>query len=262
MVRLLFNQPTNRFGTSGLHNGVIHVNGRTHVWDGLISVNETNTESERGYIYIDGVRVNVAPRNIEQTYSIDAFSYPRVVEECFGSTITTGGAILSGNLPKMCNIAWMTDIYDAAGNKFPQYHLLFNALLSVPSLAHSTTSGSNTIETFKFDVQSLPVIVTGYTPQSKVTIDGRYASDSVLEIVDSWLFGSKTANAIWPTLKDILRVTTENTAFDIGTETRTPGVYTLVDGSMIRGSTANGVFKILDTSKLVETSTPGVYEMR
>lgn len=262
MARIIFGEPSGRLFSSGVHNGIISISGRNYPWNGLISVEKSNLGNNNQYNYLDSARVSVSSSASDVAYSINAYYYPTAVEEVIGLVTTSGGAQYSTNRQKLCNIAWMTNIESSSGEKFKRYHLLYNALLSLPSVKHQTNSDNLNVETFSFDVKTLSLSLKGQTVNSEIVIDGRYASENTMRIIDTWLYGGVRINPKWPTINDILRVTTSDTTFDIGSEHQNSGTFNLISGETTKGSTSDGLYSIINTNVVVETTNKGIYEKR
>lgn len=262
MARIIFGEPSGRLFFSGVYNGIINMSGRNYPWNGLISVEKTNLGNNNHYNYLDSSRVSVSSSAPDVSYSVKAYYYPTAVEEAIGLVTTSGGAQYSTNRQKLCNIAWMTNVESSSGEKFKRYHLLYNVLLSLPSIRHETDSNNLIVETFSFDVKTLSLSLNGQTVNSEIVIDGRYASENTMRIIDLWLYGGDRINPKWPTINDVLRVTTSDTTFNISSEYQNSGTFNLIPGEAIKGNTSDGLYSIVNKNVVVETTNTGVYEKR
>lgn len=261
MTRFDYSDVTKRLGVAGVRGGLINVDNQLHPWHGLISVEKRSEEDAGDYVYIDGVRVSVTPRRHQPSFSISAFTYPKVIDECLGYSVTNGGLVTNTNVQKTCDIVWITDFIDAMGNTYPQVNFVYNAILSLPSVTNTTTSDNIQLETFRFDIQSLPTYLEGFGYQTDIKVDGRYALADAMKILDGWLYGTEQRNPRLPQIQELLRITTDQTTFNI-VEQAIDDMYYLVVGGQVRGNTAEGVYKIQDYSRLVETTKHGIYEMK
>lgn len=156
---------------TGIDRGVLYLNdGRTVAWVGLTSVDETGGEGAAEY-YIDGRPFLFLPKPKEYRATLKAYTYPDAFGEIIGEPEVTDGLYFSSQMGDSFGLSYRTRIANAiqgieAGYKI---HLIYNATV-VPSAASYSTIGAdiNPLE-FSWDIQAVPVKVSGYRPTAPVS---------------------------------------------------------------------------------------------
>lgn len=263
MAKLVFDEIEKRTGRFGLDNGVVFIRDKAYPWNGLIDISESTSPLDMGYIYLDGQRINLTKTPGALSYSISAYTYPSELDVCLGRASNRYGLVVEEQNYDPCHIVWKSYILDAAGNQFTIFNILYNVHLSFrDTFSNKTKTTVTELETIDFVAYTLPIDIPGYKPTSRVSIDSRIGGEQVAEVMESMLYGTSTTDPYLPNGSDIVRVLTAANKYDIGPESSVNGLYTLIDGTSLSGSTAEGIFEILNKQKLVETTTPGVYEVK
>ena len=194
---------------TGIDRGVLYLNdGRTVAWVGLTSVDETGGEGAAEY-YIDGRPFLFLPKPKEYRATLKAYTYPDAFGEIIGEPEVTDGLYFSSQMGDSFGLSYRTRIANAiqgieAGYKI---HLIYNATV-VPSAASYSTicADINPLE-FSWDIQAVPVKVSGYRPTAHITIDTRHMDATRLAEVETLIYGTSEVAPVLPdpqTIFDLL----------------------------------------------------------
>ena len=162
MARLTWIRESDRNFFSGLRKGVLYDGAGTgHAWDGLISINETNTSVTQKPIYQNGqLRSRViTPGEFDGT--IEAYSYPRVASLFFGDYEISAG--LYGNYLEQPRFSMSWEESETVGNtEYRIINVLYNLKADPADSNAETITDAISPETFSWTVLGHGVEVPGF----------------------------------------------------------------------------------------------------
>lgn len=265
MPKIVWDEPGDRTYESGIEKGVLYLpNGTGVPWNGLRTVVESNTRSSTP-VYFDGTKVNDLVDLGSFAGTITAITYPDEFLELEGLKQMNRGVYVGDQQPKPFDLSYVTKVGndvdgDSAGYKI---HVLYNvtAIPSDKSYASLTTSASLT--DFQWSISAVPEEIPGFRPTAHFIFDSRQVAPDFLVGLELLLYGGETANAKFPTLKELTDLILEFYLIEIvdngdGTWTARStleGYITQTSDDEFTISNANITVVDIDTYKITDTRT-------
>lgn len=262
MTQLVWDQAGDRFYETGVDRGVLFVANQPGVaWNGLISVTESPSGAEVSSQYAGNIKYVNLTSVEEFGGTIEAFTYPEEFEICDGTANIHGIAI--NQQPRMPFAFSYRTLKgnDTAGISYGyKIHIVFEALAAPTEVQYSSTDDQPEALTFSWEFSASTVNV-GSLKFSKVSFDTTRVDPAIIQLLEGYLYGTKTTAPQLPSLEWLASVF-ENppTMFNVE-PTTTAGFSPLLksgDGDFI-GSPNVGVYTASKKSDLVETADPGIY---
>lgn len=228
-----------RFFETGVDRGVLFPKTGDGVpWNGLVSVSEAPTGGEPRPYYLDGFKyLNLASAE-EFAATIDAFSAPMEFDKCDGTASIHNGLFITQQRRESFGLAYRTRIgndVDGADHGY-KINLIYNALAAPSSRANSTISDSPSPITLSWGITTAPPPITGFRPSAHFVIDSRRTPKSVLNAIETVLYGSTSANSRLPTVDEMINM------FD---------QYVMVKAQMVE----SGVYSIYEVDQIGESES-------
>lgn len=217
MAELVWDAVGERTFESGISKGVIYFeDGRSVVWNGLSSVNQS-TDRSTSPVHYDGVKVSeiVDPGDFSGT--ISAYTYPEEVLELEGLSRLGSGVYLGEQQGKRFNLSYQTNVGDDVSGADSGYkiHILYNVTATPSDKVYSSNSNAVSIEPFEWSFTTVPEEVAGFRPSSRVVIDSRSVLPDILAQIELWLYGKNTAGPNFPTFDELMGLLVNNYVIDI-----------------------------------------------
>lgn len=178
MARLVWDAVGERLYETGTKMGVLYLQeGNAYpegvAWNGLTGFSEEPDGGEANDIYADDIKyLSIRSReNFKGT--ITAYTYPDEFAECDGSASLMDGVTIGQQGRKPFGFSYVTTI----GNdtKFEDYgyklHLVWGASASPSSKDYQTINDSPEAIEFSWEIDTIPVNVTGHKPTAHMEID-------------------------------------------------------------------------------------------
>lgn len=181
MSRLVWDE---RDYEAGLERGVIYpLTGVGEAWNGLVSVQDSLSDSDEETRYIDGVKTRRRRRVGEFSGTIEAFTYPDSFFE----------DVLTQRRQKGFGLSYRV------GDKI---HLVYNILVG------PTTLNSQQLDTepFSWDFTSLPVSVPGVRMSAHLVVDASKAYSWTIASLEDILYGSESTTPRLPLPEEVLNI--------------------------------------------------------
>ena len=207
MAKLVWDQVGERFYETGTKKGVLYVqsNGTYPLgvaWNGLTAVNESPEGAEANDIYADDIKYLTLRSAENFKATIEAYTYPEEFEECDGSRIVTQGVTIGAQPRKSFGFSFVTTYgndteLDEYGYKI---HLIYGATVSPSEKSYQTINDNPEAISFSWEVDTIPVPVTGYKPTAHMIINSTQftspaAKAKLLDFEDA-LYGADVREAI------------------------------------------------------------------
>ena len=178
MSKLTWDAVGERFYETGTKQGVLYLqeNGvySTGVaWNGLSAVTDSPDGAEANDIYADDIKY-LSIRSAENyKATIEAYTFPDEFAECDGSATLMDGVTIGQQPRKPFGFSWVTTIgndtkYEDYGYKI---HLVWGATASPSEKSYQTINDSPEAVQFSWEVDTIPVAVTGHKPTAMMVID-------------------------------------------------------------------------------------------
>lgn len=208
MAKVVWGSLADRFFEAGVDRGVLYPAGGIGVpWNGLIKVTETPSGAELTSYYQDGVKYLNVRSAEEFGGSIEAFAYPDAFAECDGTFLTSYGFEIAQQQRKEFGLSYRTLIGNSDDGLDHGYklHLIYNALAAPSQKTYSTVGSSVEPITFTWDFTTTPMTVgPGMSPTAHVILDSRKVGPEMMNLVETALYGSPTANPKLLTIPELI----------------------------------------------------------
>lgn len=203
MAVLKWDQVGERFYETGTKQGVLYVQDATGAypkgvaWNGLSAVTESPDGAEANDIYADDIKY-LSIRSVENYKgTIEAYTYPDEFGECDGSATLLAGVTIGQQPRKPFGFSWVTTLgndtkYDDYGYKI---HIVWGATASPSEKSYQTINDSPEAITFSWEIDTIPVPVTGHKPTAHMEIDSTKVTKAQLRAIKAVLYGTDDAEA-------------------------------------------------------------------
>lgn len=198
MSKLKWDETGTRLYETGTKNGVLYlqdVNGAYNTavaWNGLTGFSEEPDGGDANDIYADDIKYLSlrATENFKGT--ITAYTYPDEFAQCDGSATLLTGVTVGQQPRKPFGFSYVSTIgndteFDNHGYKI---HLIYGCSVSPSSKDYQTINDSPEAIEFSWELDTIPVNVTGHKPTAHVVIDSTKLSDDALTAIKNVLYGT------------------------------------------------------------------------
>lgn len=221
MAKLEWDKIGERLYETGTEKGVLYpvaADGtypKGVAWNGLTGFSESPDGGDATDIWADDIKyLSIRAReNFKAT--ITAYTYPDEFAECDGSAAVLNGGILIGQQPrKGFGFSCVTKLgndteFEEHGYKL---HLVYGASASPSSKDYQTINDSPEAVEFSWDIDTIPVNVTGYKPTAHIVIDstkfpkqtGENPPKTNLEKLEEILYGTENTQARLPMPDEVI----------------------------------------------------------
>lgn len=201
MAKLVWDQVGERFYETGTKKGVLYLqeNGaypKGVAWNGLTAVNESPEGAEANDIYADDIKYLTLRSAENFKATIEAYTYPDEFEECDGSRIITDGVTIGAQPRKSFGFSFVTTYgNDTELDEYAyKIHLIYGATVSPSEKSYQTINDNPEAISFSWEVDTIPVPVTGYKPTAHIIINSAKFKESAaaakLKAFEDVLYGS------------------------------------------------------------------------
>lgn len=178
MSKLLWDQVGEHIYETGTKMGVLYrqVDGAYPLgvaWNGLTAVSESPEGAEPTDIYADDIKYLTLRSTENFKATIEAYTYPDEFAECNGEAALMAGVNIGMQPRKAFGFSYVTTVgndteLDSYGYKI---HLVYGATVSPSEKSYQTINDSPEAITFSWEMDTIPVPVTGYKATAHMTID-------------------------------------------------------------------------------------------
>lgn len=245
MAKILWDQVGEHFYETGTKQGVLYVqdaNGTYPAgvaWNGLTAVNESPEGAEANDIYADDIKYLTLRSAENFKATIEAYTYPEEFEECDGSRTLVTGVTIGMQPRKSFGFSYVTTLgndtlLDSYGYKI---HCIYGASASPSEKSYQTINDNPEAISFSWEVDTIPVPVSGYKATSHLIIDSTKVTSAQLTAIENVLYGSDTTY-VYVETADATKQNgkTYYTRSGAGT-TESPYTYTEFSGSSFASNT-------------------------
>jgi hypothetical protein len=176
---------------SGLDRGVLYLpTGQGVPWNGLVSVDENDATTSQP-VYFDGRKVADILTYGEFTGSISAFTYPEIFDTLQGFTELNQGVRLTEQPHHRFSVSYRTLVgNDTTGQDLGyKIHIIYNLLATPSGRSYQTLTDTPEPNVFQWDVTSVPFVIPGARPTSRIIIDSTKVDPDLLEQIEFMLYG-------------------------------------------------------------------------
>lgn len=213
MSKLVWDKSGERLYETGVSHGVLYPQDSTGkypkgvVWNGLTGVTENPDGAEANDLWADNIKY--ASIRSAETFgcTIEAYTYPDEFAECDGSAIPTPGVYIGQQKRKAFGFCYRTEVgSDTISDTTDSYklHLVYGATASPTDKGYETINDSPDAITFSWEVETVPVEVTGYKPTACLVIDSTKVDSAKLQALLDKLYGSENKEAELPMPDEVI----------------------------------------------------------
>lgn len=217
MAKLVWDEVGKRLYETGTKKGVLYPqdNGTYPLgvaWNGLTGVSNEPDGGEANDIYADDIKY-LSIRSTENfKATITAYTYPDEFAECDGSATLMPGVTIGQQPRKAFGFSYVSTVgndtdFENYGYKI---HLIWGATASPSSKDYQTINDSPEAIEFSWEIDTIPVNVTGHKPTAHMEIDStKFTTEeqkAKLTALEDALYGTENAAAHLPTPDQVLGI--------------------------------------------------------
>lgn len=202
MTALIWDQALERQYEIGVDRGVIYAsNSRVTVWNGLVSVTESEVDVSEVTHHYDGVKyVNLRFGGFYRA-QVTAYSIPYLVSSVFGDKEHSPGFLLANQMREQFNFCYRTMV----GTTDYKLHLIYNAIATPKSKSYQSISDSPTATELEFQIDAVPpAATTNVKPTAHIIVDSKKTSSAVLVALENILYGTASLAPRFPTQSELI----------------------------------------------------------
>lgn len=208
MTKIVWDKLEDRTYETGIDRGVIYPatnDGSTPSapWSGLISVNESSPREAKEY-FLEGRKV--LNRLVVGPFSgtVQAFTYPSLLDAIMGNVEAEPGMILHDQLDQMFHMTYRTKIGNPLDPDFGyKIHLIYNLKISPSDIARETIADQVNPHPFEWNLASAFPIRYAF-PTNRITFDSRSFNPAKLVELETALYGEDEYDPYIPDLDQLL----------------------------------------------------------
>lgn len=198
---LVWDKAGERFYETGVSHGVLYLLNNQGVytpgvvWNGLTQVSESPDGAEATDLWADNIKY--ASLRSAETFgaTIEAYTYPDEFAECDGSAVPATGVYVGQQPRKKFGFCYRTEVgSDTISDTTNSYklHLVYGCTASPSDKSYETINDSPDAITFSWEIDTVPVEVTGKKPCSTIVIDSNKVDSTKLGTLLDILYGKNT----------------------------------------------------------------------
>lgn len=218
MSKLLWDQVGEHIYETGTKQGVLYRQAADGTyplgvaWNGLTAVNESPEGAEPTDIYADDIKYLTLRSTENFKATIEAYTYPDEFAECNGEAALMAGVNIGMQPRKAFGFSYVTTVgndteLDSYGYKI---HLIYGATVSPSEKSYQTINDSPEAITFSWEMDTIPVPVTGHKATAHMTIDSTKFNTPELQTklaaLEDVLYGSASGDPHLPLPDDVLYI--------------------------------------------------------
>lgn len=263
-TQLVWGSYGERYFETGVDRGVLYLDGVGIAWTGLVSVSESSSGGDAQSYYLDGMKYANKVGSEEFSAKLDAYTYPDEFELCDGTRAIEYGVSTTQQDRKPFGLSYRTRIgndIDGIDHAY-KIHIVYNVMASSTDKSYDSLSQDVDPTIFSWNLSTTPILMTGYKPIAHLIIDSRKLNPYSLRAIEDVLYGLEDTAARLPPLEEMLNV--------IGNTVPVRIVPNYEDGMspLIRSNVPDlfngsrfGMFRATPNTRLVETTTPGLFKL-
>jgi len=209
MTRINWNSVGTRYYETGVDRGVLYVNGENVPgvpWNGLVSIKEKPSGVTNTPYYFDGIKYLNTSTTEEYAATIEAYFSPEEFDQCDGTEYIKNGLYVTQQSKKTFGISYRTRVgNDLNGSDYAyKIHLVYNATASPSEQANNTITSVEEPNVFSWDINTIPSLITGFSPSSHFIIDSTKVSSNILYFLETIIYGDEINAPRLPTITELL----------------------------------------------------------
>lgn len=207
MGQLKFDKTEERTVNGGVSQGILFLrkDGVIVPWNGLISVSENPSGSDETTLYADNQKYGSFRSAESYNATIESYSYPSEFPKWDGKVEIVPGVQIGQQGREQFDFCFRTEIVGSnvvsSGYKL---HLVYNATMAPGDKSFVTSSESSDASKFSWELTTLPFVLQGLKPTSKIEIDSVKVNKGILREIESILYGLDGKEQSIPSPEEVL----------------------------------------------------------
>jgi hypothetical protein len=171
----------------------------------LTSVTETRARTVNSY-YIDGIKYQDHAVPGAYAARLQAFTYPKELDGLIGSPDFVPGVTLYDQRAQPFHLSYRTTLgNDLEGMDYGyRIHIVYNVTATPSDAAINTVGSTATATTFEWQLYGVPAALNGVRPTNHISLDTHTLDPTLLETLETFLYGSSTEDPSLPGLVVLL----------------------------------------------------------
>jgi hypothetical protein len=203
MSALVWGRIEDRRYESGVHKGVLYsLTGEVTVWNGLISVEESEEGSEVEEVFFDGVKYHMERTPGFYQADVTAYGFPMQFRSALGEVSPRSGFTLTGQERTPFHFSYQTLV----GESDYRIHVVYNAFAIPTQKGVSTEQNTPTPSNLKWKIAAIPPELETHRPSSHIVVESRLTEPSVLSDLENALYGTESTDPYLPDLSDLVAI--------------------------------------------------------
>jgi hypothetical protein len=206
MTVLAWDETGEHLYETGVSKGVLYPQNNSGlyplgvVWNGLTAVTENPSGAEATPIYADNIKYLNLLSAEEFGATVEAYTYPDEFAVCDGSAVLETGVLIGQQARTAFGLCYRTELgNDILGVAYGyKLHLIYGATAAPSEKGFQTINDSPEAITFSWEVSTIPVSVTGFSPTASLVIDSTKVDSGALAALEAILYGTVGADPYLP----------------------------------------------------------------
>ena len=223
--KLQWDKTGERLYELGVSRGVLYVQSdgaypKGVVWNGLTQVSENPEGADPNDLWADNIKYATLRSTETFKATVEAYTYPDEFAECDGSACPTGtsGLYIGQQQRKAFGLCYRTEIgSDTNQDTTNSYklHLVYGCTASPSDKGYETINDSPDAITFSWEIDTVPVSVTGLKPTSCIVIDSTKVDATALASLETILYGSGATDGRLPLPDEVISLLNGSASYTI-----------------------------------------------
>lgn len=201
MTLLDWDNATERTYESGVSHGVFYPpDGNGMVWNGLISVTDTQVGADTEPLYYDGVKYIDYSPSTDFKGTIEALSAPRRFLQCIGEKDLVPGFTMTSQRKEVFGMSYRTQVNGDEGYKI---HILYNLTASSDDRTYDTITESPSATKLSWTILGVPINIVNNFPTMHFIVDSTVFNPDYMDELEAILYGSEDVDSSLPPFEQL-----------------------------------------------------------
>lgn len=216
-MKLTWDNTGDRYYENGVKNGVLYPQNKDGsystgvAWNGLTSVSNSPDGADPNELWADNMKYAVLRSAETLAITIEAYTYPDEFEACDGMVTPSGvasGVSFGQQKRQSFGFVYRTEVGSDTNSELGyKLHLVYGCTAQPSDKDYETINDSPDAITFSWEVDTLPVPVSGMEPVSEIVIDSRkFTGDAKAKLtaLENKLFGTDNTEPTLPLPSEVM----------------------------------------------------------
>jgi len=219
-MKLTWDATGSRRYETGTKNGVLYpmttengaaVYGKGVAWNGLTAVTVSPEGAEPTDLWADNIKYATLRSAETLGLTIEAYTYPDEFAACDGSATPNGSAGVHVGQQKRNSFGFCfrTEIGNDTGTDTDDgyiLHLIYGCTATPSEKSYESINDSPDAITFSWEVDTLPVAVTGFQPTASIEINSLECDATCLAALEDILYGTAEVEPRLPLPDEVITI--------------------------------------------------------